>query len=92
MAFLSGTLTLEQTEEYKHGILLGRITPVLAQLAFSLREYKNGMTQFALELDAAESNRTPNGLAELFGRNFPPGAYEKEMEQASLKKEAMRKL
>ena len=72
MAFLSGTLTLEQTEEYKHGILLGRITPVLAQLAFTLREYKNGMTQFALELDAAESNRTPDGLAELFGRNFPP--------------------
>ena len=72
MAFLSGTLTLEQTEEYEHGILLGRITPVLAQLAFSLREYKNGMTQFALQLDAAESNRTPDGLAELFGQYFPP--------------------
>ena len=72
MAYLSGTLALEQTEEYTHGILLGRITPVLAQLAFSLREYKNGMTQFALALDAAESNRTPDGLAELFGRNFPP--------------------
>ena len=30
MAFLPGTLTLEQTEEYKHGILIGRITPALA--------------------------------------------------------------
>ena len=72
IAFMAGTLTAEQTEEYKHGILLGRITPVLAQLAFSLRGYKASMTQFALELDAAESNRTPDGLAELFGRYFPP--------------------
>ncbi len=72
MAFMTGSLTLEQTEKYKHGILLGRITPVLAQLAFSLREYKASMTQFALELDAAESNRTPDGLAELFGKYFPP--------------------
>ena len=72
MAFLTGTLAAEQMEEYKHGILLGRITPVLAQLAFSLREYKNGMTQFAMELDATESNRTPDGLAELFGKYFPP--------------------
>lgn len=72
MAFLSGTLTLEQPGEYRQGILLGRITPVLAQLAFSLREYKNSMSQFALELDAAESNRTPDGLAALFGRCFPP--------------------
>ena len=71
-AFMTGSLTLEQTEEYKQGILLGRITPVLAQLAFSLREYKNSMTQFALKLDAAESNRTPDGLAELFGKYFPP--------------------
>ena len=72
IAFMTGTLTTEQTEECKHGILLGRITPVLAQLTFSLREYKASMTQFALELDAAESNRTPDGLAELFGRYFPP--------------------
>ena len=72
IAFLTGALTAEQTEEYKQGILLGRITPVLAQLAFSLREYKASMTQFAVELDAAESNRTPDGLAELFGRYFPP--------------------
>ena len=72
IAFMTGTLTTEQTEEYKHGILLGRITPVLAQLAFSLREYKATMSQFALELDAAESNRTPDGLAELFGKYFPP--------------------
>ena len=72
IAFMTGTLTTEQTEEYKHGILLGRITPVLAQLAFSLREYKTSMSQFALELDAAESNRTPDGLAELFGKYFPP--------------------
>ena len=72
VAFLSGTLTAEQMEEHEHGILLGRITPVLAQLAFSLRAYKEAITQFALELDATESNRTPDGLAELFGTYFPP--------------------
>ncbi len=75
MAFLYGTLSAEQMEEYRPGILLGRITPVLGQLAFSLREYKTAMTQFAMELDAAESNRTPDGLAELFGRYFPPESF-----------------
>ena len=52
IALLTGTLATEQAEEYKEGILLGRITPVMAQLAFSLREYKASMTQFTTELDA----------------------------------------
>ena len=53
------------------GVLLGRIVPVLGHLAFSLAEYKKGMERFALMLDAEGSDRTPDGLAELFGRCFP---------------------
>ncbi|MBR4983011.1 MAG: hypothetical protein IKY94_10665 [Lachnospiraceae bacterium] len=62
-----GTLTAEQTEEYKHEIPVGRITPVLE---LSLQEYKASITQFALELDVAESYRTLDGLVELSSRYF----------------------
>ena len=68
----SGAVSAELIETYKRGVLLGKITPVLAMLSYSLAAYKQSMTNFALELDAAESNRTPDGLAELFGRYFPP--------------------
>lgn len=68
----SGVVSAELIETYKRGVLLAKITPVLAMLSYSLAAYKQSMTNFALELDAAESNRTPDGLAELFGRCFPP--------------------
>ena len=71
IAVTMGTLNAKQLEEYSLGILLGRIVPVLGHLAFSLAEYKKGMERFALILDAEGSDRTPDGLAELFGRSFP---------------------
>ena len=71
IAVTIGTLNAKQLEEYSLGILLGRIVPVLGHLAFSLAEYKKGMERFALILDAEGSDRTPDGLAELFSRSFP---------------------
>ena len=71
IAVTMGTLNAKQLEEYSLGILLGRIVPVLGHLAFSLAEYKKGMERFALILDAEGSDRTPDGLAELFSRSFP---------------------
>ena len=71
IAVTMGTLNAKQLEEYSLGILLGRIVPVLGHLAFSLAEYKKGMDRFALILDAEGSDRTPDGLAELFSRSFP---------------------
>lgn len=71
IAVTMGTLNAKQLEEYSLGILLGRIVPVLGHLAFSLAEYKKGMERFALMLDAEGSDRTPDGLAELFSRSFP---------------------
>lgn len=70
-AKLSGSLSTKQLEAVRLGVLLGRIVPVLGHLAFSLAEYKKGMERFALMLDAEGSDRTPDGLAELFGRCFP---------------------
>ena len=71
IAVTMGTLNAKQLEAYSLGILLGRIVPVLGHLAFSLAEYKKGMERFALMLDAEGSDRTPDGLAELFSRSFP---------------------
>lgn len=71
IAVTMGTLNAKQLEEYSLGILLGRIVPVLGHVAFSLAEYKKGMERFALILDAEGSDRTPDGLAELFSRSFP---------------------
>ena len=72
IAMLSGGLAAEHMEQYRRGILLARLTPVLAQLAFSLCDFKKEMTAFAEKLDAPDIDRTPEGLAEQFGRIFPP--------------------
>ena len=71
IAMLSGGLTAEHMKQYRRGILLGRMTPVLAQLAFSLRGYKQEMTTFAETLDGPDVKRTPEGLAEQFGKAYP---------------------
>ena len=71
-AFNNGMVSAKLIETYKRGVLLAKITPTLAMLSYSLAAYKESMIKFALELDTAESNRTPDGLAELFGRYFPP--------------------
>ena len=72
MGLLMGTLVENSMEEYRHGVLLGRLTPVLAQLADSLRAYKEAMAEFALLVDADDADRSPDGLAEMFGKAFPP--------------------
>ena len=72
MAMLSGGLTPEQQEQYKRGLRLARLLPVFANLGYSLGEYKKTMTDFAVKMDAPDSDRSTDGLAELFGRQFPP--------------------
>ena len=72
MAMMSGGLTLEQQEQYKRGLLFAKLLPVLANLGYSLGEYKKTMTEFAIKMDAPDSDRSPDGLAELFGQQFPP--------------------
>ena len=74
MSLLMGTLDENSIEEYRHGVLLGRLTPVLAQLADSLRAYKEAMAEFARLVDTDDADRSPDGLAELFGKAFPPEA------------------
>ena len=71
MGLLMGTLDENAAEEYRHGILLGRLTPVLAQLADSLQAYKEAMAEFARLVDADDADRSPDGLADLFGKAFP---------------------
>lgn len=72
MGLLMGTLDENSMEEYRHGVLLGRLTPMLAQLADSLRAYKEAMAAFARLVDADGVDRSQDGLAELFGKAFPP--------------------
>lgn len=72
MAMLSGGLTPEQQEHYKRGLRLARLLPVFANLGYSLGEYKKTMTGFAVKMDEPDSDRSPDGLAELFGQQFPP--------------------
>ena len=72
MAMMSGGLTQDQQEQYKRGIHFARLLPVFANLGFSLGEYKKTMTDFAVKMDAPNSDRSPDGLAELFGQQFPP--------------------
>ena len=72
LALMTGGLNAETTAQHRRGILLGRLTPVLAQLGFSLREYKKEMTVFAEKLNGSEVERTPNGFAACFGEHFKP--------------------
>ena len=70
-AQVSEPLSPEQLEAVRLVELRGRIVRVLGHLAYSLAEYKSGMERFALLLDAEGGDRTPDGLAESFGRCFP---------------------
>ena len=72
LALMTGGLNAETMAQHRRGILLGRLTPVLAQLGFSLREYKNEMTAFAERLNGPEVERTPDGFAVCFGEHFKP--------------------
>lgn len=70
MSVLTGTFDPNNAEEYTLGASLDRITKILGHLAYSLTDYKEAMTEFALKLDAVTTNRRPEGLAELFGQYF----------------------
>ncbi len=72
LALMTGGLNTETTVQHRRGILLGRLTPVLAQLGFSLREYKNEMSAFAERLNEQEVERTLDGFAACFGEHFKP--------------------
>ena len=50
--------------------LLSKIAPVLAQLAYSLAEYKRTMTALAESINDDGVERTPDGLAAAFGAHF----------------------
>ncbi|MCC8065809.1 MAG: DUF6076 domain-containing protein [Clostridiales bacterium] len=72
LAMMMGTFSPEQTEQYREGILIARLTPVLANLSYSLRDYQETMRSFAETMDVDSADRSLDGLAKLFGENFPP--------------------
>ena len=69
---LQGKLEMADVPAYEDAILLQRYTAVFGHLAYSLGEYQTAMLSFAEKSNEKESDRTPNGLAELFGVYFPP--------------------
>ena len=71
-ALMMGGIGSHLLEEYRLGILLARLLQLFAQLGFSLGEYKKELLSFAETLDVAHADRTPDGLAALFGKHFPP--------------------
>ena len=67
---LTRGLAAAQEPGLRKGALLSKIAPVLAQLAFSLAEYKRAMTALAEAINADDVERTPDGLAAAFGVHF----------------------
>lgn len=70
MAMLTRGLAAAQEPGLRKGALLSKIAPVLAQLAFSLAEYKRAMTALAEAINADDVERTPDGLAAAFSEHF----------------------
>ena len=70
MAMLTRGLAAAQEPGLRKGALLCKIAPVLAQLAYSLAEYKRTMTALAESINDNGVERTPNGLAAAFGAHF----------------------
>ena len=70
MAMLTRGLAAAQEHNLRKGALLSKIAPVLAQLAYSLAEYKRTMTALAESINDNGVERTPNGLAAAFGTHF----------------------
>ena len=70
MAMLTRGLAAAQEPNLRKGALLSKIAPVLAQLAYSLAEYKRTMTALAESINDNGVERTPNGLAAAFGTHF----------------------
>ena len=70
MAMLTRGLAAAQEPRLRKGALLSKIAPVLAQLAYSLAEYKRTMTTLAESINDDGVERTPDGLAASFGAHF----------------------
>lgn len=70
MAMLTRGLAAAQEPGLRKGALLSKIAPVLAQLAYSLAEYKRTMTALAESINDDSVERTPDGLAAAFGAHF----------------------
>ncbi len=70
MAMLTRGLAAAQEPGLRKGALLSKIAPVLAQLAYSLGEYKRTMTALAERINDDGIERTPDGLAAAFGAHF----------------------
>ena len=70
MAMLTRGLAAAQEPGLRKGALLSKIAPVLAQLAYSLAEYKRTMTALAESINDDGVERTPDGLAAAFGVHF----------------------
>lgn len=70
MAMLTRGLAAAQEPGLRKGALLSKTAPVLAQLAYSLAEYKRTMTAMAESINDNGVERTPNGLAAAFGAHF----------------------
>lgn len=70
MAMLTRGLAAAQEPGLRKGALLSKIAPVLAQLAFSLAEYKRAMTALAEAINVDNMERTPDGLAAAFSAHF----------------------
>lgn len=70
MAMLTRGLAAAQEPRLRKGALLSKIAPVLAQLAYSLAEYKRTMTAMAESINDDGVERTPDGLAATFGAHF----------------------
>lgn len=70
MAMLTRGLAAAQEPGLRKGALLSKIAPVLAQLAYSLAEYKRTMTALAESINDDGVERTPDGLAAAFGAHF----------------------
>lgn len=70
VAMLTRGLAAAQEPGLRKGALLSKIAPVLAQLAYSLGEYKRTMTALAESINDDGVERTPDGLAAAFGAHF----------------------
>lgn len=70
MAMLTHGLAAAQEPGLRKGALLSKIAPVLAQLAYSLAEYKRTMTALAESINDEGVERTSDGLAAVFGAHF----------------------
>lgn len=70
IAVLTGGINNINDPRYDKGMRLLRVLPILAQLDFTLKQYRETMLAFAEKLDDPEQARTPESYARQFGECF----------------------